>query len=359
MLQDKLLLVGSMPFDSAEEVLIKTSNTLGGHLDCMPDGEVLDRRYWILRMAFQVFNGHPALETTHYPAAQHGSEKLIPTGLADMWQFRLRPGIKRISFDMLGWRLGYAKDAQNSFAIFSALKREGKIRSETRFQVSLPAVNSVVNPMIFGTDQRELEIVRAGFQEALLAETEKICQIIPPNELAIQFDCSFEITDVYGATGLPIEGAVPRNAAQFGPLSAAVASGAQLGFHLCFGTFGGWPRFAPESLDQAVALANAIAKNSSRPIDWMHIPTLDETDEAFYAPLADLDLGEARIYLGLIHSMDSFAQRFAIARRFISDFGLAGYCGFGRLDTAEIEGALADHLRAVEIATGAFQRDGS
>lgn len=241
MYDNKLLLVGSVPFDAAQEVMLTASEKFGEHLDCIPDGEVLDRRYWILRMAFQLFNGHAALETLHRPDAPPGGEKLIPASREDVWRFRLKPRIERLSFDMPGWRLGYAKDAQSSYAIFSALKREGRIRPQARFQVSLPATNSVVNPSIFGTDERELAIIRAGFQESLVAETRKVCEIVPPEELAVQFDCSFEVTDVHGATGLPIEGSIGRNVAQFVELTAAVSPGAQLGFHLCFGTFGGWP----------------------------------------------------------------------------------------------------------------------
>lgn len=350
MLEDKLLLVGSVPFDSAERVMLTASDMLGEHLDCVPDGEVLDRRYWVLRMAFHVFNGHAALETVHRPDAPPGDERLIPASREDVWRFRLRPGVERIGFDMPGWRLGYAKDAQNSFAIFSALKREGRIRPEARFQVSLPAVNSVVNPSIFGTDERELRIVRAGFLDSLVAETRNICSIIPPRELAIQFDCSFEVTDVHGAAGLPVEGSVERNVEQFGPLTAAVADEALLGFHLCFGTFGGWPRFAPETLGRTVELANAIAAASSRPVDWMHIPALDTADEAFYAPLAKLTLGDTRVYLGLIHSMDSFAERLGLARRFLPDFGLGAYCGLGRLEPDQVAASFDDHLRAVAIA---------
>ena len=105
--QDKLLLVGSVPFESAQEVMLTASDTLGAHLDCIPDGEVLDRRYWVLRMAFRVFNGHGALETIHRPEAAPGAERLIPATREDVWQFRLRPGIKKISFDTPGWRLGY------------------------------------------------------------------------------------------------------------------------------------------------------------------------------------------------------------------------------------------------------------
>ena len=350
MTSDKLLLVGSIPFESAESVLHLASDMLGPHLDAIPDGEVLDRRYWILRMTFQVFNGHPAFETLHRPDAPIGQERLIPSGLDDVWRFKLRAGIEKVGFDMPGWRLGYAKDAQNSYAIFSAMKREGKISPGTRFQVSLPAVNSVCNPAIFGTDVDELTIVRAGFQQALVAETRKICEIIPASELAVQFDCSFEVTDAHGAVGLPIEGSIERNVTQFEALTKAVTEEAHLGVHLCFGTFGGWPRFAPEDLTRTVKLANAVKAASSRTLDWIHIPALDTSDEAFYAPLADLVVGDTRVYLGMVHSMNSFEDRYRSAQKFLPKFGLGAYCGLGRLEPEAVKGSFADHLRALEIA---------
>ena len=105
--------MGSVPNDSAQEVLLAASDMLGAHLDCVPDGEVLDRYYWMRRLAFQMFNGHAALDVLHRPAASKGGEKLIPASREDVWRFRVKPGIGRMSFDMPGWRLGYAKDAQN------------------------------------------------------------------------------------------------------------------------------------------------------------------------------------------------------------------------------------------------------
>ena len=350
MTNDKLLLVGSIPFESVERVFLLAAEMLGSHLDSIPDGEVLDRRYWVIRMAFQVFNGHPAFETVQRPDAPLGQERLIPADRSDHWQFKLRSGIDQVGFDMPGWRLGYAKDAQNSYAIFSAMKREGKVSRDTRFQVSLPAVNSVCNPARFGTNMAELKIIRAGFQQALIAETRKICEIIPANELAVQFDCSYEVTDIHGEVGLPIEGSIERNVAQFEDLTKAVADEALLGFHLCFGTFGGWPRFAPPNLERTVQLANAIKAASSRPIDWLHIPALDTSDEAFYAALADLVVGETCVYLGMVHSMDSFEERYRAARKFLPDFGLGAYCGLGRLEPDHVEKSFADHLRALEIA---------
>lgn len=82
----------------------------------------------------------------------------------------------------------------------------------------------------------------------------------------------------------------------------------------------------------------------------MHIPALDTADEAFYAPLADLDVGDARVYLGLVHLMNSFEERYRVAKRYLPTFGLGAYCGLGRLDPTQVAGNFDDHREAVAIA---------
>src|SRR5258707_243892 len=42
-----VLLVGSVPLESAREVFITCAAALGGHLDTLPDGEVGPRKSWI------------------------------------------------------------------------------------------------------------------------------------------------------------------------------------------------------------------------------------------------------------------------------------------------------------------------
>ena len=44
---DELLLVGSVPLDTAEDVFRAVSGPLGRHLAYLPDGEIGDRQYWI------------------------------------------------------------------------------------------------------------------------------------------------------------------------------------------------------------------------------------------------------------------------------------------------------------------------
>jgi hypothetical protein len=56
-------------------------------------------------------------------------------------------------------------------------------------------------------------------------------------------------------------------------------------------------------------------------------------DDAYFAPLRDLDIGEAKLYLGLVHHTDGVEgarRRLATARKYITGFGIATECGFGR-----------------------------
>jgi hypothetical protein len=50
--------------------------------------------------------------------------------------------------------------------------------------------------------------------------------------------------------------------------------------------------------------------------------------------------------------MARFKERIAIARKYLPEFGLGAYCGFGRLPVDDLPNVLAGHLKAVEIAEG-------
>src|SRR5207248_2598619 len=128
-----------------------------------------------------------------------------------------------------------------------------------------------------------------------------------------------------------LAGAIERNLGEVRSLSPHIPETVALGYHLCFGTLGGWPRFRPDDLGQAVKLANAVIAASGRRVDWVHLPVLDRSDDAFFAPLQELAPQGARVYLGMIHNMERFTERLATARKHLADFGLGAYCGFGRL----------------------------
>ena len=346
-----LLLVGSVPLETAEQVMRMFGPPLGPFLRSIPDGEVGDRRWWVLRLSWQVFLGHPELEVIKRPAPDNGVERLVPRDRADVYSFKVKPGVDVVRFGDPGWRLGFTRDAINSYFVFKTLKKEGVIPQHVRFQVSLPLVNSVVTSLTF-PEAGDIDRVRPGYEQALQNEIAQIVDLIPHGDLAIQWDCSWEITDVYGGIpGLSADGALERNVGQIARLSPPVPHEVMLGFHFCFGTFGGWPRFAPPDLGAGVALANAAIANAGRRVDWIHIPALDTVDERFYAPLGKLQTQGTRLYLGLIHNMGTFADRLKVARKYAGAFGLGAYCGFGRTPPAKLPEVLKDHVDALQIAT--------
>jgi hypothetical protein len=346
----QLLLVGSIPLDTPKDVFETFGAPLGPYLSALPDGEVGPRSHWISRIHYQVFAGHPELEILARPRPDAGVERLNPHDNSDRWQFKVRDGVERVRFGEPGWRLGFARDAINSYFVFQTLREKGVLPRQLRFQVSMPMVNSAVPPRVFPVEG-DLDRIKPGFEAALRAEVAKIVEKIPARDLAIQWDCATEVQDVCGAIPqLPRESALERNLTQVRNLSPHIPAEVALGYHFCFGTLGGWPRFQPKTLAETVELANAFLEVSGRRVDWIHIPLLDTDDEAFFAPLAELKPRGTRVYLGAIHNMARFEQRVAMARKYLSEFGLAAYCGFGRSPVAELPGILADHLRAARAA---------
>jgi len=347
---ENLLLVGSVPLETVEEVMRTFGGALAKHLPAIPDGEVGERRSWVNRLSYQIFNGHMDLETLRRPKPVDGVEQLLPRSRDDSWNFKVRPGVERVRFGNPGSRLGYARDAVSSYFVFRTLREKGIIPDGVRFQISMPMVNSVIRPLYFPTPG-DLARIRPGYEDAIAAEVAAILAKIPNEDLAIQWDCAWEVSAVNGvAKDLPGESEIVTHVAPIGRLSENIPEAVKLGFHFCFGTFGGWPAFAPDDLGRTVELVNAAVVASRRRVDWVHIPTLDTINEAFYAPLANLDAKGARVYLGAIHNMATLQARLAIARKFLPNFGLAAYCGFGRTPPAELPGILRDHLTALRIA---------
>ena len=125
-MRDELLMVGSIPMETAEQIFRTFGPALGDWLPYMPDGEIGERRYWIDGLAYRVLNGHPEIETLKHPAPdENGIENWRPRGIHDQFQFRVKPGVKRVRFGDPGWRLGYTRDAVNSYFVFRQLKRDG------------------------------------------------------------------------------------------------------------------------------------------------------------------------------------------------------------------------------------------
>jgi len=348
MQEDKLLLVGSIPFDSSKEVFTNFGRPLAPWLRSLPDGETGLRKHWISRLHYQVLALHPDLEVLRRPRKDNGVERLNPHDASDSWLFRVKPGIESVLFCEPGWRLGFAREAVASYDLFNAMKSQGLLPAHLRFQISMPSVNSSIPRRIFET-VGDLAKVEAGYTASLEAELKMIISKIPAEDLAIQWDCANEIQEVYGGVAdMPKEGAIERNLEQFRRLCPLIPDRTLLGYHFCFGTLGGWPRFVPDDLEETVNLANAVISASGRRVDWIHIPLLDRVSDAFLSPLAKLQPRGARVHLGVIHNMERFNERVSAARKYITDFGIGAFCGFGRISPGELGRVLEEHLQAAK-----------
>ena len=91
---------------------------------------------------------------------------------------------------------------------------------------------------------------------------------------------------------------------------------------------------------------------TGRRIDFVHMPVpRDREDDAFFKPLADLAIGDTKLYLGLVHTtggIEGNRRRLATALRHAQDFGVATECGFGRRPPEQMPGLLEIHRALAE-----------
>jgi hypothetical protein len=95
----------------------------------------------------------------------------------------------------------------------------------------------------------------------------------------------------------------------------------------------GWPSRTPPTLQGTVILANAAVAASPHTVEFLHIPTLASTDDAWFAPLKELKAADARVYMGAIHHLHGargIGDQLQMIKKYLSDFGLGSPCGFGR-----------------------------
>jgi hypothetical protein len=359
-----LLILGSIPLDTAEEVFRWVGGSgLVPHVAGVPDGEVGDRSYWIVGVAYRVFNGHPDIETVKFPARVDGVENWKPKNMQDMWSFKVKDGVKEVRFGDPGRRLGYARDAIESYFVFRTLREKGVFPADMRFQVCLPMSFSTYSGM-FREYPEGYSALADGFDDAMIAEIARIAEKIPPRDLMFQFDSTTESV----ALTVPPGGAMrhgmkaPQNVdmasiakRSIGRLSAAVPRDALMGYHLCIGSLTDWPMTRPADLGTTVACMNTMLELSKRPVDFIHFPVLDKAGEEFYAPLKNLILGRTKFYVGVIHNMadtDDYLRRLDLVRRYIKEFGIGSPCGYGRLNPERLPSILADHMTALRLLKG-------
>ncbi|HEX4192065.1 MAG TPA: hypothetical protein VHY80_03165 [Stellaceae bacterium] len=343
-------LVGSVPLDSAGQVFETCARALGPHLGSLPDGEVGHRIHWIVCQAVFVFNNHPDIELVHRPAPRDGKEQWLPRDNQDQWKFRLKSPTGAVQFD----NLKYADWAIESYAVFKALRERGIIPRSTRFQVCMPT--PLAGFMSFFSPEDGVCIHKA-YEAAMLREVEKMCGAIPHDDLAIQWDVAVETTMIERGQAARIGGDMfDRWVEEVSAMGPAVPPGVALGYHICYGDFNHRHAVEPKDLSVAVRMLNEAASRANRPLDFVHLPVpINRNDDAYFAPLRDLRVDDARVFLGLIHYDDGIAgtqARIKTAKQHLADFGIATECGFGRRRPETLTELLRIHREVADHLTG-------
>jgi hypothetical protein len=354
-MQGDVLLVGSMPFDDPEQVFRACAGELGKHASCLPDGEVEERKNWVGMLPVLVFTSHPDLEETLAPPEENleqpdrDAERPPVEDLEGIWNFRIRPG-RTIRFD----DLKYGKFATDSYAVFRRLQGEGVIAPGVRFQVCLPAPHSAIDG--FFEDNGQWPDLYRAYLDGIRREIAQLLEVIPAEELVIQWDVAWEFVDM--AMGeknffrfwpkLTAEEKFQRHAEQLDGLWQSIPDETLLGFHWCYGTWGGWPMTAMDDLALCVRMSNEAKRRTGRRLDYVHMPVVRHPEPAFFAPLDDLDVGDTKVYLGMVHHTDAiedFRRRRDLARVHLPRFGIGSVCGYGRIDPTELSHALRVHAQ--------------
>ncbi len=110
--------------------------------------------------------------------------------------------------------------------------------------------------------------------------------------------------------------------------------------------------YEARDMELIVNMANFAVARSGRRVDWLHLAGpryLRSEDSGFFAPLSNLSADQARVYLGIVLPIDGVAgleRRHATASRYLGDFGVAMYCGFGRQPGSDGIATMREHRHA-------------
>jgi methionine synthase II (cobalamin-independent) len=320
---DCVHLVGSIGLNGVEEVFSTVGPALGRRLRRIPDGEPGPRRLWV---SFQ----YPLLRSSPF-LRPDPSGALRKTSGFPLLCLAEDVAAKDVSFG----ELGYAREARASYLDFVAARDRGDIASGVRFQVCLPTPMSVIYAFCTA---RDVAVIEAAYETAMVHEVAAICRHIPHADLCIQWDVCHDmiIWDGQPQDQFPLVNASKSEiSARIARICAPIPDDVELGFHLCYGDFGGKHFFDPVTARHLVDISNAVAGAVRHAIAYIHLPVpLPRATDEFFEPMRDFKLAPGtEIYLGLIHVADGVEgtqKRIALARKYVPEFGVATECGFAR-----------------------------
>ncbi len=337
----QVLFVGSVPPEDEEAVFRAFAAHVGECAARYPDGETGERINWI-RWQHHIFNNNPAFELVNPAGALAGYKDALKRPF-----FKVRPEARDITFKSLG----FAAQAATSFATFSRLKTDRIIPRGTRFQVSIPTVLAILSGFVVIEDRARVE---PALEAAMKREVDRLTASIPYNELSIQWDVCHEIVGADGGYKLHFDDTLTNAVERVRRQVEFVRPDIEAGIHLCYGDPGHKHIIEPKDPRTCVAFANKLCGSVKRLINWIHIPIpRGWLSETYYKPLADLRVPSGtEIYLSLVHYTDGLEgtrRRMELASRYLTSFGIATECGFGRRDPSIVPTLLDIHRDAALV----------
>jgi hypothetical protein len=345
----ELLLVGSLPADSTEAAFRSGAELFGDMVVALPDGETGPRAGWVGYERERLARPNPGVVVVAETASPTG----IPRHAYETPVFGVREGVEELHWD--AWPR--IDDAIASYPVFRDLRERGVIPQALRFQVGLPFPSSALNAFK-ANFAHDYPIAERAFEDLVARELRRLTEAIPAGDLAIQWDIAYETQDISGVLAWTSEGAWERFAGPVRRLTHLIPEDVLVGYHLCYGTFPEWPMYEPHDMSVPVRMANYAVAESGRRVDWLHIAGpryLRSEDRRFYRPLVDLEAGAARVFLGIVQPLDGIPglrRRHATASRYLEDFGVAMYCGFGRQPGRDGAETMREHRETVRALAG-------
>jgi len=347
--ESEMLLVGSLPVSTTEEAFRSGAEMFGDMVFALPDGETGPRTAWVSYEREGLARTNPGVAVVKETESPTGR----PRHAYETPIFAVKEGVTELHWDT--WPR--IDDAIASYAEFVRLRDEGVIPPGVRFQVGLPFPSSALNAFKddFG---RDYPIAERGFVELAGRELARLTDAIPHEDLAIQWDLAYEVQDIEGVLAWTSDGAWERYTGPVSQLTPQIPEDVLVGYHLCYGTFPEWPMYEAQDYSVLVRMANHAVANSGRPVDWLHMAGpryLRSEDDRFFRPLTDLDVGDTRVFLGIVLPLDGIPglkRRHATASKYLDDFGVAMYCGFGRQPGADGLQTMRDHRETIRSVSG-------
>jgi hypothetical protein len=342
---------GSVNLADAETVMREITTRVPSGLRRVPDGETGDRDNWIL-FQLQKFLQWPSLTTAQLGDGGQGDYERPP-------QLQLADGVDPA--EMTWPNLGYADAYLASYQTFTALRGQGVIPADVRFQVEYPTPMASIGAYIVAAQQATL---LPSYEQAMFADLDRVLAAVPPDDVAVQWDVAVEFGVLEEAFG-------PGGAHAFDLIVAALArcvdhvpAEVPAGLHLCYGDYGHTHFKQPESLALQVRVLNAVAAAASRPVSFVSFTVPQyQRDDAYFAPLAELADDGIELNFALVpyHAAEQAAGTTDDQVRLIDaalasspgggrDWGVCTECGMGRVDRADVP-ALLDLHREI-IAAG-------